>query len=254
MSGLGFGISESWNWNKSHCCHFTLTPSSSIMHTAEERCSAAVGSTLHFVLSCGWGACQKPPKKDPSSDYRGLGKKGTWTWMDTGEWTDSRYCAFAEPRAAQVISAVGSRQSFALTPLAHPTCHPKLSPTKWYESTRKWCKAMSSPCRRNSCLDPRGPVKRPWADVIRLRYLLFHCSRPARCVLIRPSQTSQWRIDFPAPLLQLSQSACQTDWRPFLITLFLSCSSLQGSPQLYMQVKNIIRISFLSFRLFFFSS
>lgn len=147
MNRLGFGISEFWKWNKSHSCHFTHTPSSSIIHIAERRCSSALGSTFHFVLSCGWGTCQKPPKKDPSSDYRGLGKKCTWTWMDTVERTDSHYCAFAEHRAAQVISAVVSRQSFALTPLAHPTRHPKRSRTKSNESTRKWCKVTGCPHR-----------------------------------------------------------------------------------------------------------
>lgn len=145
MSGLSFGISESWKWNKSHSCHFTLTPLSSIIHTTEERCSSAVGSTFHFVLSCGWGACQKPPKKDPSSDYRGLGKKCTWTWMDTVDWTDSHYCAFAEHRAAQVISAVVSRQFCTNPPLTHPTCHPKRSPAKSNESTRKWFKVTGCP-------------------------------------------------------------------------------------------------------------
>lgn len=232
MSGLGFGISESWKRNKSHSCPFTLTPSSSITHTTEERRSSAVGSTFHFVPSCGWGACQKPPKKDPSSDYKGLGKKCTWTWMDTVEWTDSHYCAFAEHRAAQVISAVVSRQSFALTPPRSPHLSPQTLPYKveWKHKEVMQGDWMSSPRRRNSCSDPRGPVKRPWADVIRLSYLLFRCSHPALRLLIRPSQTSQWHIDFPAPLLQLSQSTCHTDWRPFLITLFLLCSSPRCPP------------------------
>lgn len=161
MSGLSFGISESWKWNKSHSCHFTLTPSSSIIHTTEERCSSAVGSTFHFVLSCGWGACQKPPKKDPSSDYRGLGKKCTGTWMDTVDWTDSHYCAFAEHRAAQVISAIVSRQfctnSLSLTPPVTPNA-PLQSQMKAQGSDSRWLDVLTSPPEQ--LLGPQRPRKK----------------------------------------------------------------------------------------------
>lgn len=165
--------------------------------------------------------------------------------MDTVQWTDSHYCAFAEHRAAQVISAVVSRQSFALTP--PPPRSPHLSPqtlpykVEWKHKEVMQGDWMSSPRRQNSCSDPRGPVKRRRADVIRLSYLLFHCSHPALCLLIRLSQTSQWHIDFPAPLLQLPQSTCQTDGR-FLLHFF--CRVAAGSALHNITRKNIIKILF----------
>lgn len=82
----------------------------------------------------------KATEEGSEQRLQGSGEECTWTWMDTVEWADSHYCAFAEHRAAQVISAVVSR--FALTP---PARHPKRSPTKSNESTRKWCKVTGCP-------------------------------------------------------------------------------------------------------------
>lgn len=72
---------------------------------------------------------------------------------------------------------------------------------------------MSSLSRLNRCADPRGLVKKvQTADVIRPSSLLPEWFHKALRSLIRLLRTSQWDIDFPAPLLQLSQFSCLTDW------------------------------------------
>lgn len=83
---------------------------------------------------------------------------------------------------------------------------------------------MYSLGRLNRCADPRGLIKkrrgawRGWGgvgDIIRPSDLLLHRSRKALRRLIRRLQGGQWDIDFPAPLLQLSQFTCLIDWWSF---------------------------------------
>lgn len=77
---------------------------------------------------------------------------------------------------------------------------------------------MSSLSRLNRCADPRGLIKKRRggaSDIIRPSDLLLHRSRKALRRLIRRLPGGQWDIDFPAPLLQLSQFTCLIDWWSF---------------------------------------
>lgn len=87
-------------------------------------------------------------------------------------------------------------------PAAPPPPHSPVTPNtlhkvEWKHKEVMQGDRMSSPRRLNSCSDPRGVVKRAPAAVIRLSYLLFHCSHPALRLLIRLLRTSQRPIDFP---------------------------------------------------------
>lgn len=107
---------------------------------------------------------------------------------------------------------------------------------------------MSSPRRLNSCSDPRGAVKRAPAAVIRLSYLLFHCSHPALRLLIRLLRTSQRPIDFPPHYYSCHNPPARLTDGHFLF----HCFCPRCPPRLYMPVKNIIGIffCFFSFQLF----
>lgn len=143
----------SWKWNKSHRCGFPLPPSSRIIRGT---LLATVGSTSHLL------ACQKPPRTDPSCDYRGLGEQKHVHVDMNGcsgvNWFTLLCLCRSRGRAGDKLmprrlssefctkNRTPSRQNTTPPPFSPPVTpnnpHP---PTKSNESTRKWCKVTGCP-------------------------------------------------------------------------------------------------------------
>lgn len=109
---------------------------------------------------------------------------------------------------------------------------------------------MSSLKRLSRCADPSGLVKKvQTADIIRLSYPLLEWFHKALRLLIRLLQTSQWDIDFPAPLLQPSQFSCLIDWWP---CSYCTCSVVLQSVMFQMSSTTFLPIGGLQRHSFYF--
>lgn len=150
MGGLGFDISKS---------QLSFSTHSIIIYNTHRRATLLLCCGIYFPF-CSimrMRSLSKATQEGSEQRLQGSGEECTWTWMDTVEWADSHYCAFAEHMATQVISAVVS--CFALTPPPHPSPQTLPYKVKWKHKEVMQGDWMSSPRRRNSCSDPRGPVK-----------------------------------------------------------------------------------------------
>lgn len=208
MGGLGFDISKS---------QLSFSTHSIIIYNTHRRATLLLCCGIYFPF-CSimrMRSLSKATQEGPAQRLQGSGEECTWTWMDTVEWADSHYCAFAEHMAAQVISAVVSR--FALTPPAPPVTPnaPLQSQMKAQGSDARWLDVLTSPPEQ--LLRPQRPRKRSGAAAIRLSYLLSGCPPP--CLLMRPSRPADGILIF-LPIIT-AVTIHLPDWLTAIFLLFL---------------------------------
>lgn len=160
------------------------------------------GATFHS-LCITWMSVKNQPKKGVITGVLAVFLRGGGRIQSN--WTVTHYCAFAEHGAVHGHELGGCRRLYFALLLSH---HPHFPKVEWKHKELMQGDWTSSLSRLNRCAVPGGVVKRPSGRHNQAVYLLLGRFHKALCSLIRSLQTSQWDMDFLAPILQLSQFSC----------------------------------------------